>query len=144
MSGGQVIGVRTFGDDLLGAIAPLGLAVAAGTALVVDLDADGPSYPAERTLAQVVAEGPRRAELVPERSGVAVLPNGGVRAFEALEMVEMLARSPCRTRWFRCDPCGQVSWPPAGPVRPCGSGWPGPPLTLRGRAPSCRRPGGGW
>src|SRR5690606_10236173 len=53
----------------------------------------GPSYPAERTLAQVVAEGPRRAELVPERSGVAVLPNGGVRALEAPERVEVLARS---------------------------------------------------
>ena len=76
-----------------GGVSGLGLAVAAGTALVVDLDADGPSYPAERTLAQVVAAGPRRAEPVPERSGVAVLPNGGVRAFEALEMVEMLARS---------------------------------------------------
>src|SRR5690606_397227 len=75
MSGGQVIGVRPFGDDLLGAIAPLGLAVAARTALVVDLVADGASYPAERTLPEVVAEGPRRAELVPERSGVAVLPN---------------------------------------------------------------------
>ena len=119
MSGGQVIGVRTFGDALLGAIAPLGLAVAAGTALVVDLDADGPSYPAERTLAQVVAEGPRRAELVPERSGVAVLPNGGVRAFEALEMVEMLARSwPAVVVRAGSEPVPY----PVVPVRPL---WPG-------------------
>jgi len=89
----QVLGVRTFGDESLGAIAPIGLAMAAGTALVVDLDVDGPPYPADRSVAELVAEGPRRAELVPDRSGVAVLPNGGVGASEALELVDMLAQS---------------------------------------------------
>lgn len=88
----RIVAIRTFGDELLSAVAPLGLALSAGTALVVDLDRDGPPYPAERSVAELIEEGPRRAELFPERTGVAALPNGGAEPLAALELVETLAR----------------------------------------------------
>jgi hypothetical protein len=65
-------------DGVLGALAPLGLAIAGGTALVVDLDPQGPRYPGDASLADLLREGPRRADLSPARRGVAVLRNGGV------------------------------------------------------------------
>ena len=77
-------------DGLLGALAPLGLAVAAGTALVIDLDPGGPRYPGPGSLADLVAEGPRRDHLTPSRSGVATLRNGGVPPVDAAEVVGAL------------------------------------------------------
>lgn len=77
-------------DGVLGAVAPLGLAMAVDTALVVDLDVNGPSYPGDSTLAALVAEGPRRSDLQPGRSGLAVLRNGGVGADESAEVVAAL------------------------------------------------------
>lgn len=77
-------------DGLLGALAPLGLALAAGTALVVDLDPLGPHYPGSTSLADLATEGPRRADLSPSRRGVAVLRNGGVAPGEAGEVVAAL------------------------------------------------------
>jgi hypothetical protein len=65
-------------DEVLGAVAPLALGAAAGTALVVDLDRDGPPYPGDVSLASLVADGPTRADLSPQRRGVAVVRNGGV------------------------------------------------------------------
>lgn len=88
-----VIGVRCEGDDVLAAVAPLGLALATGTALVVDLDPDGPPYPGERTVAELSQEGPRRNELSPVRTGVAALRNGGASLEEGLEVVSMLTGS---------------------------------------------------
>ncbi len=41
-------------DEVLGAVAPLGLAAAAGTAVVVDLDPDGPRYSGEVTTRRAV------------------------------------------------------------------------------------------
>src|SRR4030066_639874 len=43
-------------DGVLGALAPLGLAASAGTALVIDLDPLGPRYPGEPSLADLVRE----------------------------------------------------------------------------------------
>ena len=77
-------------DGLLGALAPLGLAAAAGTALVIDLDPGGPVYPGEGSLAELVAAGPRRDDLTPGRSGVAVLRNGGIAPTAAAEVVGAL------------------------------------------------------
>ena len=77
-------------DGLLSAVAPLGLAAAAGTALMVDLDPGGPCYPGEASLADLVTDGPRRTDLGPDREGVAVLRNGGVDFAEAREVVEAL------------------------------------------------------
>jgi len=63
-------------DEVLGAVAPLALAAAAGTALVVDLDPEGDRYPGEATLASLVAEGPTQEDLTPSQRGVAVVGNG--------------------------------------------------------------------
>ena len=77
-------------DGVLGALAPLGLAASAGTALVVDLDPLGPAYPGDACLADLVREGPRRADLSPARRGVAVLRNGGVGTSGAGEVLAAL------------------------------------------------------
>jgi hypothetical protein len=77
-------------DRLLGAVAPLALGVAAGTALVVDLDPEGPAYPGEMSLRRLVDEGPRLADLRPSRRGVAVLRNGGVDRSSSAEVVAAL------------------------------------------------------
>ena len=79
-------------DGVLGAVAPLGLAAAAGTALVVDLDPRGPRYPGAGSLAELVADGPRRSDLEPERRGVAVLANGGIGAEEAGQVLDAIVK----------------------------------------------------
>ena len=73
-------------DEVLGVVAPLALGAAAGTALIVDLDEHGPAYPGRMTLASLVADGPTKADLVPQRHGIAVVRNGGVEP-EAAEQV---------------------------------------------------------
>lgn len=83
--------VQTDAGGVLGAVAPLALAAAAGTALVVDLEEGGPSYPGEGSLASLVNEGPRLTDLRPERPGVAVLRNGGVDPTRAGEVISALA-----------------------------------------------------
>jgi hypothetical protein len=82
-------------DGLLGALAPLGAALAAGDALVVDLDPDGPDYPGHRSLADLVDADPTEADLSP-RPGVAVLRNGGVDPAAAADVVAGLLQ-----RWER-------------------------------------------
>jgi hypothetical protein len=77
-------------DGVLGAVAPLGLAAASGTAIVVDLDPDGPRYPGASTLAGLVADGPRRSDLTPSRRGVAVLANGGIEAQDAAPVLDAI------------------------------------------------------
>jgi len=80
-------------DGVLGAIAPLALAIAqpnSSSTLVVDLDPQGPDYPSERSLRDLVIDGPRAEDLSPTRAGVAFLSNGGVPAAQARELVEIL------------------------------------------------------
>ncbi len=77
-------------DGVLGAVAPLGLAAARRTALVLDLDPAGPRYPGALSLALLVERGPRRIELQPERRGTAVLTNGGVEPDDAADVVVAL------------------------------------------------------
>ncbi len=77
-------------DGVLGAIAPLGLAAAAGTALVVDLDPFGPRYPGAGSLAELVADGPKRSDLEPSRRGVAVLANGGIEPESAAPVLDAI------------------------------------------------------
>lgn len=79
-------------DAVLGVVAPLALAAAAGTALVVDLDPEGPRYPGSGSLADLVRDQPRRDDLHPVRAGVAVLRNGGIEPDEAEEVLRALAR----------------------------------------------------
>ncbi len=87
-----VLAVHTHHDDLLGLVAPLAIASARSTALVVDLDRDGLTLPGERTLADLVADGPTLAELVPHRSGIACLPNGGVDPEAAQDVLAALEK----------------------------------------------------
>ena len=77
-------------DEVLGAVAPLALGAAAGTALVVDLDPAGPPYPGEITLASLVDDGPTKADLEPRRRGVAIVRNGGVDPHEAEDVLRAL------------------------------------------------------
>ena len=116
-------------DGALGAVAPLGLAMAVPTALMVDLDPEGPRYPGGGSLAELVAEGPRRADLEPGRRGLAVLRNGGVDPAEAAEVIAALVAG-----WphvvLRLPPRPFSHNPPAPlvPVRPLlpGGLWPQP------------------
>ena len=136
-------------DGVLGALAPLGLAIAGGTALVVDLDPLGPRYPGERSLAELVDEGPRRADLSPSRRGVAVLRNGGVTLAAATEVLSALLagwdkvvlRLPPR-------PAPDAAGPPVVPVRLLLPGslfprHPGPAVYQSTRA-MLPLPGPGW
>jgi hypothetical protein len=77
-------------DEVLGAVAPLALGAAAGTALIVDLDLHGPRYPGDLTLAGLVADGPRKVDLSPRRRGIAVVRNGGVDPEAAEEVLRAL------------------------------------------------------
>ncbi|MCP3995759.1 MAG: hypothetical protein GY722_11930, partial [bacterium] len=79
-------------DGVLGIVAPLALASSAGTALVVDLDRDGPRYPGIGSLADLVEQGPRLDDLRPARAGVAVLRNGGIDAADAGEVIAALVQ----------------------------------------------------
>lgn len=84
------LAVVTPEDGLAGAIMPLGFAAATDTALMVDLDPDGPRYPGSGSLAALVEAGPRRIDLEPARQGLAVLRNGGVTYADAAEVVNAL------------------------------------------------------
>ena len=70
----MALAIHTHHDDLLGAVAPLAIASARSTVLVVDLDPDGLALPGERTLADLVEDGPTLTELVPQRAGIASSP----------------------------------------------------------------------
>lgn len=90
------LAVHTIHDDLLGMVAPIALASAHRTALVIDLDLHGLPLPGNRSLARMVDDGPSLSELVPSRSGLAVLTHGGVEGADARQVVDALVRSwPC-------------------------------------------------
>ncbi len=86
----RVLAIRCATDPVLHAVAPLGLAAARGTALVVDLDDEAPPYPGSTSLARLVAVQPRLSHLRPHRQGVAVLANGSVKPGEAGDVTEAL------------------------------------------------------
>ena len=106
-------------DAVLGTLVPLGLGVAAGTAVVVDLDRSGPPMGGGPTLADLVERGPTRAELEPRTGSVAYLRNGGIDAPDAAEVIGALV-----DRWpavvLRCSgrharPSGSVAIAPLLP-----------------------------
>ena len=90
----RVLGVRCASDPVLHALAPLGLAAARGTALVVDLDRDAPPYPGTSSLAALAVAQPRLDDLRPRRGGVAVLPNGLASPEESADVLEALGAGP--------------------------------------------------
>lgn len=123
-----VIATWTPNDAILDVAVPLGLAVAAGTAIVVDADPSGPRLGDGATLAQLVARGPTRADLEPPSSGPAFLSNGGIDVGEASEVIAALA-----ARWpaliLRCapgvhKPDGAITFAPLLP-EPWGRAYPG-------------------
>ncbi len=77
-------------DLMLGVVGPLGATAAAGTALLIDLDPNGPRFGGSHSLADLVADGPTLKQLEPARSGPAVLRNGGVSPDDAAEVVAAL------------------------------------------------------
>lgn len=77
-------------DGVLGAVAPLALATTQPTALVVDLDPNGPAYPSARSLRDLVEQGPRSVDLAPSQRGVAVVANGGIGFEDARVLVGLL------------------------------------------------------
>ena len=112
----EALTIWTKGDGLLSVLAPMGLAVAAGTALVIDLDPDGPSLRGAGSLAELVRSGPRRDDLQPQAAGPAVLANGGVEAEEAAPVVQALIRG-----WpfvVLRSPCDAGRFAPIVPVYP--------------------------
>lgn len=116
-----VLGVES-PDPVLSLLAALGLAQAAGTALVVDLGRDL-AIEGGRTLADMAAEGPSLPELSPGRSGVALIPAGPLGGAEVAAMIESLLRG----------------WP-AIVVRVGREEWPGPTVPVRALLPGLLRP----
>jgi hypothetical protein len=108
-----VLGVES-ADPVLSLLSALGLAQVAGTALVIDLCGDV-SFRADRTLADIAADGPALAELSPGRAGVALLSAGPLDIAGSKAAIEGLA-----PHWpaivVRCRPGQWVG--PTVPVRP--------------------------
>lgn len=114
-----VIATWSPADAALDILAPLGLAVAAGTALVIDGDPSGPVVGTGPTLAQLQSEGPTRTQLEPTGRGAAFLANGGVTIEQAADVIRALIE-----RWpavvLRCEargprPEGAVGFAPLLP-----------------------------
>ncbi len=93
-------------------MAPLGLAASVGTALVVDCDAQAPTYPG-RNVAELADLGLRRVDLLPARRGVAVLGNGGLDLDSVMDIVGHLRRG-----WPSIVLRAGVFDPPGVPVIP--------------------------
>jgi hypothetical protein len=84
------VAIRCQADPVLDAVAPIVLAAAHRRAVVVDGGGLIP-LPGRRTLAELVSDGVRLADLSPDRDGVAVLPNGGTSVEEAADVIAALA-----------------------------------------------------
>lgn len=128
----RVLGIRCAVDPVLHALAPLGLAAARKTALVVDLDDEAPSYPGSTSLAELVVAQPKLSDLRPLRPGVAVLPNGSVHPREAAEVIEALVAGwPAVVLRFGAaqDLPPALLEVPVVPVAPLLPGFLHPPLT---------------
>jgi hypothetical protein len=85
---GSVLAISS-DDPILRWVGAIGLASSARTALIVDLV--GPLT--GRTLADLVGDGPKLAELSPGRNGVATISAGHVEESDVARAVELLARS---------------------------------------------------
>lgn len=111
----QVLGVHAE-DPVLSWIGPIGLALAAGTALVID--ARTRYLPGTKTLAQLMVDGPSLSELSPGRRGVATIAAGSMSSDEMAQAVEVLSG-----RW------------PALVIRTEGRLWAGPTVPYRAILP---------
>lgn len=116
-----VLGVES-PDPVLSLFGALGLGASAGTALVVDMSG-GWGVVTDRTLADLLEDGPALHELSPARSGVAVISAGPVDAVAGLSLIERLA----------------ANWP-AVVVRCSADSWPGPTVPVRPLLPGLLSP----
>ena len=116
-----VLGVES-PDPVLSLFGALGLGASAGTALIVDM-ARGLAVSTERTLADLLEDGPALHELSPARSGVAVISAGPVDAIAGLDLIERLS----------------ANWP-AVVVRCSDDVWPGPRVPVRPLLPGLLAP----
>src|SRR5690606_31614500 len=105
---GRVLAVAAT-DPVMSVVAPVALAASAGTALVVDMG-ETLGRAGARTLEDIAADGPTRAEAVPGRKGVDVIRSGRLRTEDAVALVGRLA----------------LAWP-AGVIRAGTAGWLWPP-----------------
>ena len=123
---GVMGGVGRFGvlavespDPVLSVVGPIGLAASVGTALVIDF-VGGLQIRSDRTLADLIEDGPTRSELSPGRSGVALLSGHTVEPELAVSAIEELSAA-----WpavvLRCR-AGQLAVPTV-PVRPLFPGY---------------------
>lgn len=116
----MILAVRTEIDSVLGVIAPMGLAAAAGSpSLLIDLDPEGPEYPGARSLAELSSDGPTRSELTPK--GLALLRNGGVSWEEACPILIRLGEVwPAVTLRLGAKPIPDLPFPlvPVVPLLP--------------------------
>jgi hypothetical protein len=148
-------------DPVMSLLGPIGLAAAAGTALVVDMGR-GVRIPPRRTLADIATDGPRLAELAPGRRGVAFVSAHGLAAGQVAELVGRLSMHwpavvirigdsawegptvpliPLYPGWLAPDHEGAAVWQSMpGGSRPPG---PGPVLPNPGRVMIARVLGGG-
>lgn len=115
----QVLGVYS-DDTVLSWIGPVGLALAAGTALIVDTRTE--YRPATKTLARLMVDGPSLFDLSPGRRGVATIASGAMTSEELEEAIDVLAG-----RW------------PALVVRSDGRLWSGPTVPYRALLPGFLR-----
>ena len=115
-----VLAVRGLGDPVLHHIAPLGLAAAAGTAVILDLDPDSPGYTGAGTsVFDLIDRGPRLAELDSVPGRVALFANGGARTPEAWALVEAMAeRWPAVVVRVGAERSGGVPCVPVIPLLP--------------------------
>lgn len=105
-------------DPVLSMAGAIGLGASLGTALVVDL-ADEESRPGQRTLRDIVEDGPSMRELSPGRPGVALVRGGGIEPATAIATIEELS-----LRWPALvirTPLGR----PVGPTVPAMPLYPG-------------------
>jgi hypothetical protein len=116
-----VLGVES-ADPVLSLVSALGLGQVAGTALVIDLCRDL-TLRADRSLADISADGPSIGELSPGRSGVALISAGSLEVSESLPVISALA-----TTW----PAVVVRCPPGV--------WDGPTVPVRALLPGLLRP----
>jgi hypothetical protein len=107
----QVLGIYS-DDAVLGWVGPIGLALAAGTALIIDVRPDSRSR--SGTLADLMMDGPRLHDLSPGRRGVAHIASGAMESHDLNLAIETLAG-----RW------------PAVVVRSDGRLWQGPTVPYR-------------
>jgi len=84
----QVLGIYS-DDAVLAWVGPIGLALAAGTALIVDVRPDSRSR--SGTLADLMAEGPRLNDLSPGRRGIAHIDSGVMEPNDLYGAIETLA-----------------------------------------------------